>query len=303
MGSPFNIIIVADDSLQAAKLARECYALVDSFNSVFSDYDPSSELNRLNATAGNGSWQTVSPALWDIIYRSQKAYLKSKGAFDITVGPLSLLWRNARKLKAFPSADAVQTKKRLAGFDKLLIDKPARMIRLTLSGMLLDLGGIAKGGIAQQVIEFLAKKGITSALADAGGDMAVSKAPPGTSGWVIGVNIPETTEALLPRKLLLHDKAVATSGDAYQYFEHKGRKYSHITDPRTGYGITSQRNVTVIAVNGAEADWLATACSILPITEAKKLAASIHAELLITELKKGRIIYHSTKGFRNYWKP
>ena len=104
-------------------------------------------------------------------------------------------------------------------------------------------------------------------------------------------------------KLLLHDKAVATSGDAFQYFKHRGRKYSHIIDPRTGYGITSQRNVTVIAANGAEADWLATACSILPITEAKKLAASLHAELLITELKNGRIIYHSTEGFRNYWKP
>ena len=66
-----------------------------------------------------------------------------------------------------------------------------------------------------------------------------------------------------------------------------GKRYSHIIDPRTGYGVTSQRNVTVIAKDGTTADWLATACSILPVKKAKNLATQLGAEVLITEIQKG----------------
>ena len=301
MGSPFKILFFSDDSLKAVALAKQCYALVDSFNLIFSDYDPSSELSRLNAGAGSG-FKKLSPALWDIFQRTQLAYRKSRGAFDITVGPLSKLWRKARKDKQFPDTGAVHAKRKQVGFHQLIIDTVGHRISLP-SGMSLDLGGIAKGYIAQQVVDFLSKKRITQALAVAGGDVVMSKSPGGTQGWVIGVNVPQTTDELLPRKLLLENKAVSTSGDVYQYFEHNGIRYSHIIDPRTGYGIISPRNVTAIASNGTDADWLATTCSILPIATAKKLARENKAELLITELKNGQVVYYSTKGFHHYWKP
>ncbi|MES2332131.1 MAG: FAD:protein FMN transferase [Bacteroidota bacterium] len=301
MGSPFNIILVSDDSLKSAALADRSFALVDSFNHLFSDYDTSSELSKINALAGKGK-QQISPALMDIVLHSQVAYKKSRGAFDITVGSLSQLWRKARKEKIFPGKALVDEKRKFVGFDQLLIDYKQSSIILPHPGMRLDLGGIAKGYIAQKVIDFLKQNGIEQALADAGGDMAMSNAPVGTNGWIVGVNVPETTDDLLPKKLALQNMAVATSGDAYQYMEHNGLKYSHIIDARTGYGIHSQRNVTVIAKDGADADWLATACSILPIEDAKKLAESMHAELLITVLNKGRIVYYSTKGFERYWK-
>lgn len=301
MGSPFNIILVTGDSAKAALLAKDCFALIDSFNRVFSDYDAESELGRLNTNAGSGP-KKVSAALFDIVLRSKQAYQKSKGSFDITVGPLSQLWRKARKEKIFPGKKIIEEKRMLVGFEQLVINQNPQSITLR-NNMRLDLGGIAKGYIAQQVIDLLRKKGITQALADAGGDMVMSDAPTDSKGWTIGVNVPETTDELLPRKSQLKNKAVATSGDAYQYFEHGGIKYSHIIDPRTGYGITSQRNVTVIADDGTDADWLATACSILPIADAKRLAESMHAELLITVLDKGKVIYHSTKGFAKCWKP
>jgi len=301
MGSPFNIIFVADDSLKAAGIAKECYALVDSFNLAYSDYDPSSELNKVNAAAGV-SPQKISPALFDIILRSQTAYYKSKGAYDITIGPLSQLWRKARKEKIFPDADIVTEKRKLVGFDNLMIDTVQKKVMLAKPRMRLDLGGIAKGYIAQKIIDFLTQKNITQALADAGGDMAMSDAPDNTQGWTIGINIPETTDELLPRKLLLHNMAVATSGDAYQYIDHNGKRYSHIIDPKTGYGISSQRNVTVIASNGTDADWLTKPCSILPIEEAKRLAVKMKAELLITVLKGEKVIYYMTPGFKRYWK-
>ena len=293
---------MADDSLKAAVMAKECYVLVDSFNHLFSDYDTTSELSRLNAKAGK-SPQKISPALFDIILRSQKAYQQSKHAFDITIGPLSKFWRKARKDKKFPEAFTVAIKRKLVGFSQLQIDMLHQTVKLPVAGMQLDLGGIAKGYIAQKVVDLLYTKGITQALADAGGDMAMSNAPDKTNGWIIGINVPETTDELLPRKLLLQNISVATSGDAYQYFENKGIKYSHIIDPRTGYGISSQRNVTVIASNGTDADWLATACSILSIEESKKLAVKMKAELLITEMKNEKVVYYMTSGFKQFWKP
>ena len=118
----------------------------------------------------------------------------------------------------------------------------------------------------------------------------------------MAVNVPETKEELLAKTLLLQNKSVSTSGDAYQFMEHNGKKFSHIIDPRTGYGVTFQRNVTVIANDGTTADWLATACSILSIRQAKKLAAQLGAEVLMGEIKKGKLIFYSTKGFNSYWK-
>ena len=167
--------------------------------------------------------------------------------------------------------------------------------------MKLDFGGIVKGYAAQRVIDHLKNKNILIALADAGGDIAMSDAPPGKSGWSIGVNLPEQENELMAQKLELKNCAVATSGDVYNYILHDGKKYSHIIDPRTGYGVTSQRNVTVIAKDGAQADWLATACSILSIKKALALAKKESAALLIALVKEERIITYKTKNFDSYF--
>ncbi len=304
MGSPFTIIMYCTDSLQAVELAGRSYKLVDSFNNIFSDYNNSSELMQLNATAGlNADPVKVSPALLDILLLSKNAFEISNGSFDITMGPLVKLWRSARKTKQLPSKEKIATAKDLTGFDKLLIDSVNKQVTFTKHGLSLDFGGIAKGWIAQKIIDFLKTQNIAHALADAGGDIAMSTAPEGTNGWTIGVNIPERREELLDESLLLQNKSVATSGDAYQYIEKDGKRYSHIVDPKTGYGITFQRNVTVIANDGATADWLATACSILPVKKAKKLALKMRAELLIAENQKEEIVFYATKGFAQYWKP
>ncbi len=301
MGSPFNIIFYADDSAKANILAAQCFRLIDSLNNIFSDYLPNSELSQISATAGKYTTPVpVSPPMLDILLRSKEAYEKSSGTFDITIGPLIKLWRQARKTQVFPEDSTIKKTMLLTGFKYLHIDTATKTVLLTKGGMQLDVGGIAKGYTAQQVIDFLKQNGITQALVDAGGDIATSGAPPAAKGWTIGINVPETEEDLLPKRMVLHNMAVATSGDVYQYMEHNGKKYSHITDPLTGYGVTSQRNVTVIAKDGATADWLATACSILPINDAKKLAASMHAQLLIATTQEGKPLFYFTKGFANY---
>jgi thiamine biosynthesis lipoprotein len=300
MGSAFNLIIVSADSNKANHLARKSYELVDSLNHIFSNYDSSSELSKINASAGLLPYK-MSRAMLDLVQKSQYAYIQSKGAYDISIGPLSSLWRNARKAKLFPEASTVLATKKLVGFAQVKINKRLGTIFLPNANMQLDFGGIAKGYIAQWVINFLKANGIQQALVDAGGDIVMSGPPLNQQGWLIGVNLPETTDQLLNKKLQLSNCSVATSGDVYQFIEYKGVKYSHIINPLTGYGVTNLRNVTIVAKTGATADWLATACSILPIKEAKQLAISHQAALLITTLKNGKLVFEATPNFKNYW--
>ena len=300
MGSPLNIIFYAQDSVNANKLARTCFELIDSLNHIFSNYDSSSELTSINNNAGIAK-NIASPLMWELIMQSKEAYFKSKGAYNIAMGPLTQLWRTARRLKQFPSQVQIKNKLILCNFNKIQLNDFDHSIYLTAKGMQLDFGGIGKGYIAQKVVDYLKKEGITTSLVDAGGDIVLGDAPPNKKGWTVGVNQPEKADDLLPEKLQLHNLSVATSGDVYQFIEHNGKKYSHIIDPSTGYGVTSLRNVTVIANDGALADWLATACSILPINEAKKLALSLHAELLITESINNQLKRNNTMGFDKYW--
>lgn len=303
MGAPFTIVFFFNDSVRANLIAKQCFNLVDSFVFIFSDYIDSSELSRLSATAGKQSVPVkLSPALYKILLEAKTAYYESDGAFDITIGPLARLWRRARKTKQFPSEDSVKLMRSLVGFKKMSIDTFRKEAALSQTGMQLDLGGIAQGFIAQEVINFLTAQQVSQALVNCSGDIVMSGPPPGRKGWVIGVNVPEQTDELLGKNLLLQHSAVTTSGDAYQFMEHGGKRYSHIIDPRTGYGVTFQRNVTVIAAEGITADWLATAGSILPVKKAKKLAAKFGAALLITEIRHGKLVYRATKGFELFWK-
>ena len=298
MGSPFNIIIVEKDSVNATILAQQCFQLVDSFSHIYSDYDTCSELNKLY----NKNFPIkVSPALFDILTISKKAFEKSAHSFDISIGQLSRLWRKSRKEHLFPSVALVTETKKNTGFQYLEIDSTEKTIHFLQPNIRLDLGGIAKGYIAQKIIDFLHSKGVHAALVDAGGDISMSGAPPNAKGWIVGVNVPEQTDELLKTTLSLQNISVATSGDAYQYILHNGKKYAHIIDPRTGYGVSFQRNVTVIAKDGATADWLATACSILPIKTAYVVAKQANAEVFITVLEKGKIKTYQTNGFNNYW--
>ncbi len=288
MGSPFNLVLYAATKQLADSAADQSFRLIDSINLRCSDYDSSAELYKLQfATAGKPI--KVSPILMELFCTARQAYTDSHGSFDITVGPLSRLWRSARKSQQFPTNAAINEARNRVGFNKLQIDSNAQTITFLQSKMQLDMGGIAKGYAADKVLALLQSIGITNALVDAGGDMITAGTPIQKNGWRVGVNIPGQQEALWNRKLILTNKAVATSGDAFQYMLHEGKKYGHIIDPRTGYGVTFQRNVTVVSPTATTADWLATACSILTLDQVKILAKKYKSEVLISTIQNGRI--------------
>jgi FAD:protein FMN transferase len=300
MGSSFNIIFYHTDSAEAVSLAKECFLIVDSLNNIFSDYSSESEVGKLPLQK-NLTDIKVSDELFAMIVRSKDAWERSGKTFDITIGALTQLWRKAKKENRFPSEAEVKAAKELTGFKNLTINERSKTISFKKPGIRLDLGGIVPGYAAQRVLDFLKTKHINLALVDASGDIVMSDAPPGKNGWTIGINLPENENEIWDKKLQLRNFAVSTSGDVYRYTIHNGIKYSHIIDPRTGYGVTSQRNVTVITKYGADADWLATACSILPIKKAMALAKKEHAAILIAILKDEKITIYKSKSFDKYF--
>jgi len=271
MGVRARIVVYAPSKPAAETACRAAFSRIAQLEDAMSDYRPTSELMRLCAKAG-GSPVKVSKDLLRVLLKSQELSRRSNGAFDVTVGPLVKLWRQARKDVKLPERADLDRALKLVGWRKLHPDPKHSTARLDSHGMLLDLGGIAKGYACDEAIRTLKSRGIESALAEMGGDIAVSSAPPGRNGWQIEVpNAPEGQ-----RRQTLANRAVSTSGDIEQFVEIGGKRYSHIVDPRTGLGLTSRLAVTVIARDCTTSDGLSTAVSVLGPEKGRELIGTYH---------------------------
>lgn len=261
MGTRFRIIVYAPDEAAASKAARAAFARIAELDGIMSDYRPASELMQLCKKAG-GEPVKVSHDLFYVLSKSQQLAERSDGAFDVTVGPVVRLWRVARKTRRMPEADKLKQALELVGYKNVRLDEKAQTVQLLKTGMQLDLGGISKGFAADEALKTLEKHGIKSALVAAGGDIAVSAAPPDAEGWTVGIAPLEDPENNPKRYLLLHDMAVSTSGDFEQHVEIDGKRYSHIVDPKTGIGLIGRQSVTVVARRGIDSDSLTKVVSV-----------------------------------------
>ncbi len=275
MGTVFRLVMYAESESQAQTAAAQAFAAVDAMNASMSDYLPESELNRLCLTAGSGKSVPVSDDLWQILKLSNKFSRKSNGAFDVTVGPLTRLWRRARNLKELPDSTRVEEARQLLGFQDIVFKK-GKKIELKKAGMRLDLGGIAQGYAADRCLEILRQNRIPRALADAGGDIALGDAPPSESGWAIeipsnSVGVTRSHPDTMKQTLRLSNCGITTSGATFRYLEANGKRYSHIVDPRTGWALTHPVLVTVQAPDATTADAWATAISVMGASDWKKL--------------------------------
>lgn len=262
MGTRFRIVVCAPHRETALGASRAAFSRVQELDHIMSDYQPDSELMALGRAAG-GPPVEISDDLFRVLLKAQQLASESEGAFDVTIGPVVRLWREARWSRQMPDAAQLARARALVGLDKLHIDPATHTAQLTVPGMLLDLGGIAKGYAADEALKILKQRGLRRALVAAGGDIAVGAPPPGKEGWRIGIAPLESLDNTPSRFLWLRDAGVSTSGDAEQFVEIDGVRYSHIVDPRTGLGLTGHSSVTVVAPDATTSDSLATAVSVL----------------------------------------
>jgi thiamine biosynthesis lipoprotein len=258
MGVQARIVLYAPGSNAAATAASRAFARLAELDARLSDYRSGSELSLL-PTQPAGEPVPVSAELFAVLRRSQQLAELSGGAFDVTVGPVVALWREARRAGRLPADSAIRGAVERVGWRHLQLDPSARAVTLRKPGMRLDLGGIAKGYACDEALRVLGEAGVTRALVELGGDIAVGEAPPGEDGWPIAVATKDTTRQVLHLARL----AISSSGDSEQFVEIGGSRYSHVVDPRTGQALTSRVGVTVIGPDGLTADGLATLLSVL----------------------------------------
>jgi thiamine biosynthesis lipoprotein len=257
MGVETRLVVYARDEAVAREACRAAYARIAELEQIASDYRPSSELMQLcqKFQAPNSPPVRVSGDLWTLLQYAQKVSKSSKGAFDVSIGPLVKLWRQSRRTKILASPEALRHARDRVGWKRIVLDSRARAVRLKTPDMQLDLGGIAKGYAGDCALQVLASHGVPRALFESGGDIVASAPPPNERGWK--VRLPEGETILLARG------ALSTSGDTVQWVEIGGRRYSHVLDPRTGLGLSDRWIATVLAPRGITTDALSTAATIL----------------------------------------
>ena len=297
MATDFRIILYAPNRNTANKAVQAAFTRVGQIDQRLSDYRPESELNRWCRTAGMGTAVPLSDDLFHVVDASQRLARQTNGAFDVTLGPYTRLWRRARRRKQLPTADQLATARRAVGYRNVRLNSETRTGQLLRKDMRIDLGGIAKGYAADQALLVLTQHGLPHALVDGSGDISAGAPPPGTSGWRIGLtNLSEVSA--VERTLLIAHAAVATSGDGWQHVTIDGQRYSHIINPQTGLGLTAARHVTVVAPDGITADSLASALSVLgPQRGLKLLEQRKNVEARILEKTPAGVVSHASDGF------
>src|SRR6266478_6240689 len=206
MGTRFKIIVYARDEDAAKSAIKAAFQRIAGLDGIMSDYRSTSELMRLCQKAG-GDPVPVSDDLFRVLEQSQEIARLSDGAFDVTVGPVIRLWRQARRSHEMPDPKELARARELVGYKNVRLDAKSRTVQLLMPDMRLDLGGIGKGYAADAALTTLKEHGITQALVAAGGDIAVSGPPPGSDGWTIGIAPLLDPDAKPNRYLVLHDAA------------------------------------------------------------------------------------------------
>ncbi|MFO0855736.1 MAG: FAD:protein FMN transferase [Phycisphaerales bacterium] len=278
MGVEANITIESDlPRDQVEQAARACFDRLAQLDAIFSDYKRDSELNNLTKHPINTPTK-VSNDLFLIISQSQHISDITNGAFDITIGPYVALWRTARSTGTLPTKEQLADAKQRVGYHLITLNQANQTITLHANNMKLDLGGIAKGYAAQAGVQVLKAQGFPRCLVALAGDIATGDAPltsePTESeslGWRIDIDSDHSTT----KSLRLKGRSVSTSGDTQQFIDIAGIRYSHIVNPRTGLGAVGTTPVTIVGTDGAIADALATAFTLLNTSERQAVLTNV----------------------------
>jgi thiamine biosynthesis lipoprotein len=275
MGAEVLILVNAEDNKALEGAVQSTYQEGERLNMIFSDYEAKSEVSQLSQSSASGKQFIISPELFELLQYAQNLSKLSDGAFDVTIGPLSRLWRIARFQKKLPAPNKINHALNRVGYQNLLLNQANRSATAQLPGMVIDLGAIAKGYIADRMLEKMKKGGYPRCLIDAGGDLTIGDAPKDRKGW--RVEIGGRRHPQLP-VLHLANCAVATSGDMEQFLEIEGKRYSHILNPLTGIGLPGGTQATVIAPNCMIADSLASMCLVLGFQKSIPLLPQTRAD-------------------------
>ena len=274
---------------RAISRLRRDYAMLDRDWYAWGD----GELGQINRTLQRAIEAPLSAPLGTLLQQSLQLSAASRGLFDMRIGPLVELWGFANAPTTASGTAAPSDADIRAALDRsrlhvdVLNDRPGWRVRTEAPGVLLDIGGIAKGDILARGMARLTTEGVSKALIDAGGDVAVMDLQ-GSAAFRVGIRPAREGEALRLLELR-HGETVTTSGDYARYRDIGGRRYAHIIAPRTGRPSEQARSATVVHEEAARADAAATALIVGGVAAFEAICDAMRVDTALLVDNQGQI--------------
>ena len=271
MATTFEIVLPLGTP-DAYRVAEAGLDEIDRLEQQMTVYRDDSEVALINARAAREP-VPVEESLFDLFVRCAQLHRESRGAFDIAVGRLVKLWGFYRRQGRMPTLDERRAALDESGMRHVRLDPAAKTIAFDRAGVELNLGSVGKGHALDRTIRLLHREAaVRSALIHGGHSSvyAVGSEPGMETGWSIGLRDPDSPDVRLGC-FRLRDRGLGISATTHQFFEHEGRRYGHLLDPRTAWPVEGIAISVVTAPTAAEADALATAFFVLGSLPAKQI--------------------------------
>ena len=294
MGTLVQITIMEEDGGEAESeaAAEAAFDEISRLEKILSSYDPASDVSLVSKAAGRSAVK-VSPEVVEVVAKAMEISSLSAGAFDPTVGALARAWGYSGEKGEVPPADEVARLLPLVDYRAIVVDEKNSTVMLSKKGMVLNLGGVAKGFIVGKAIAKLKAGGMRRGIVHAGGDMTVFQTGEGES-FTVGIQHPR--EKKLIGEIHAANGAVSTSGDYERFFMKDGIRYHHILDPKTGFPARRSQSATVTSIDPTQADALSTAAFVMgPVAGMEMIEKIDGAEGLIVDAD-GRVF--TSSGFK-----
>lgn len=301
MGTYYRIKFIAKDDIPRSIWQKRVDTRLRNVNRKLSMYDPKSELSDFNRQPTQTPVK-ISNDFFTIIKTAQKIHSLTNGAWDGTIKPLVDLWgfginKNKHNI---PSPDSIQNALSRTGFSHIQITEE-RQVKKNRQ-VTLDLGSIAKGYGVDAIADLFVSLGVSNFLVEIGGELYASGKNFKKKDWSVGITRPEKKyiNQNLYAAVYLKNQGIATSGNYRNFFEIKGKTYSHIINPETGYPVDNMIvSASVVAKNCTFADGLATALMVMDLQKGIDLVNSLEGtECLILQRVNGNLLQHESKNFK-----
>jgi FAD:protein FMN transferase len=281
MGTEYSLYLYAGSRDEAESIAHPVFQEVDRVDELLSNYQPSSELSRINREAFQQA-VTTDPETFRFLETCLAWSERSRGAFDISVGKLMKVWKFFGASGALPKRAEIAAAREHVGWEKIRLDPSQRTVRFLSAEIELDPGGIGKGYAIDRAVRILRAKQISAALLSAGSSTIYALgAPPGEAGWK--VRVPSTySDDDTVSTVVLRDTSLSTANLSEKHFVADGKLYGAIMDPRTLQPVRGMLQVTVTSPSATDSDALSNALFVLgPESRALLLEQRPHDSALI----------------------
>ncbi|MDE2835234.1 MAG: FAD:protein FMN transferase [Bacteroidota bacterium] len=294
MATRFELLMYGSDPVALRAAGEEALREIALLEKQLSFYDPYSEVSRINRDAADRPVR-VSARLFSLLQTARACTESTKGAFDITIGPLMRCWGFVRSTGTWPSDQTLNAARAVTGMSLVRLRGAGRTVEFARPGLTIDLGAIGKGFAIEEATMLLRQCGVASALLHGGTSSigAIGTPPEEPEGWPVGIADPRDPSRNAAT-IRLRDEAFSVSATWGKAFRHKGTQFGHVIDPRSGQPV---RGAALAAVAHSSATWcdaLSTGLLILDPNTARSVSDTQDRVRWLTGYRKADgIAYHS----------